>query len=42
MTGFEATINNKKIISKIFEKEKAKEKYNNIIITDKYDFVFIK
>ena len=41
ITGFEATINNNKIISKIFEKEKAEEKYNDFIITDKYDFVFI-
>ena len=33
ITKFEMTLNNKKVISKILEKEKAKEKYNDSITT---------
>ena len=33
LTKFEMTLNNRKVISKILEKEKAKEKYNDSIST---------
>ena len=33
------TLKNKKVISKILEKEKAKEKYNDSITTGNYSFV---
>ena len=39
VTKFEMNLNNKKVISKILEKEKAKEKYNDSITTGNYSFV---
>ena len=39
MTRFEVIKNGQKIISKILEKEKAKEKYNDSITTGNYSFV---
>ena len=39
ITRFEMTLNNKKVISKILEKEKAKEKYSDSISTSNYGFV---
>ena len=38
LTRFEMTLNNQKVISKILEKEKAKEKYNDSITTGNYSF----
>ena len=39
ITRFEMIKNNKKIVSKLLEKEKAKEKYNDIITTGNYGFI---
>jgi len=39
ITRFEMTLNNKKVISKILEKDKAKEKYNDSISTGNYGFI---
>ena len=39
LTKFEMTMNNKKIISKLLEKEKAKEKYTDAIATGNYGFI---
>ena len=39
LTGFEMSLNNKKVISRILEKEKAKEKYSDSISTGNYGFV---
>ena len=39
ITRFEMIKNNKKIVSKLLEKEKAKEKYNDTITTGNYGFV---
>ena len=39
ITRFEMIKNNKKIVSKLLEKEKAKEKYNDTITTGNYGFI---
>ena len=39
ITKFEMILNNQKVTSKILEKEKAKEKYNDSITTGNYSFV---
>ena len=39
ITRFEMIKNNKKVVSKLLEKEKAKEKYNDTISTGNYGFV---
>ena len=39
LSRFEMTVNNQKVISKILEKEKAKEKYNDSITTGNYSLV---
>ena len=39
LSRFEMTLNNQKVISRILEKEKAKEKYNDSITTGNYSFV---
>ena len=41
LTRFEMTLKNKKVISKILEKEKAKEKYNDSITTGNYSFLMM-
>ena len=39
LTKFEMTMKNQKVISKLLEKEKAKEKYTDTITTGKYGFI---
>ena len=39
ITRFEMTMNDKKVISKLIEKEKAKEKYTDTIASGNYGFV---
>ena len=39
ITRFEMIKNNKKVVSKLLEKEKAKEKYNDTITTGNYGFI---
>jgi len=39
LTKFEMTMNNKKVISKLIENEKAKEKYTDAIATGNYGFL---
>ena len=39
LTKFEMTMNNQKLVSKLLEKEKAKEKYTDTIATGNYGFI---
>ena len=39
LTRFEMTLGNKKVISKLVENNKAKEKYTDAIATGNYGFV---